>query len=70
MINSQQQTGQKIYNNVDDLSLQFTEKPEINLLEEWLAKISEDHLAYIKGASQALLYAQEEYKHSMFNVVE
>ncbi|MDR0312893.1 MAG: hypothetical protein LBI14_04790 [Treponema sp.] len=33
--------------------------PEIKLLKEWLPKISDEGRAYIKGASKALLYAQE-----------
>jgi len=36
------------------------EEPEIGLLKEWLPKISGESRAYIKGASKALLYAQEE----------
>ena len=35
------------------------EEPEIILLKEWLLKINGENLAYIKGASKALLYAQE-----------
>jgi hypothetical protein len=35
------------------------EEQEIGLLKEWLPKISREHRAYIKGASEALLYAQE-----------
>ena len=38
---------------------QEQEEPEIRLLEEWLPKISGEYRAYIKGATQALLYAQE-----------
>ena len=37
-----------------------TEEQEIGLLKEWLPKISGKDRAYIKGATQALLYAQEE----------
>jgi len=35
------------------------EEPEINLLTEWLPKISGENRAYIKGASKALFYIQE-----------
>ena len=35
------------------------EDPEISLLKEWLPKIKGEKLAYIKGASKALLYVQE-----------
>jgi hypothetical protein len=35
------------------------EEPDIKLLKEWLPKVSGERLAYIKGASLALLYAQE-----------
>jgi len=35
------------------------EEPEISLLREWLPRISSEYRAYIKGASQALLYVQE-----------
>ena len=35
------------------------EEPEICLLKEWLPKISGEKRAFIKGASKALLYAQE-----------
>ena len=34
-------------------------EPEISLLREWLLKINREYRAYIKGASKALLYAQE-----------
>jgi hypothetical protein len=36
------------------------EKQEIGLLKKWLPKIGGECRAYIKGAAQALLYAQEE----------
>ena len=36
------------------------QEQEIQLLKEWLPKISREYLAYIKGAAQALLFAQEE----------
>jgi hypothetical protein len=36
------------------------EEQEIGLLRELLPKISGDCRAYIKGATEALLYAQEE----------
>jgi len=32
---------------------------DVSLLKEWLFKISNEKRAYIKGASKALLYAQE-----------
>jgi len=35
------------------------EESEITLLKELLPKISGEYRAYIKGASEALLYAQE-----------
>jgi hypothetical protein len=37
-----------------------TEEQEIELLKEWLPRIGGECRAYIKGATQALLYAQEE----------
>jgi hypothetical protein len=37
-----------------------TEEQEIGLLREWLPRIGGECRAYIKGATQALLYAQEE----------
>jgi hypothetical protein len=37
-----------------------TEEQEIGLLREWLPKIDKECRTYIKGATQALLYAQEE----------
>ena len=37
-----------------------TEKdPYLRLLEEWLPKLSKGKRAYLKGASEALFYAQE-----------
>jgi hypothetical protein len=36
------------------------EEQEIGLLREWLPKISREFRAYIKGATEALLYAQED----------
>jgi len=35
------------------------DEPEIRLLKEWLPRIKGEDLAYIKGASKALLYVQE-----------
>jgi hypothetical protein len=35
------------------------EEAEIELLREWLPKISGENRAYLKGASEALLYVQE-----------
>jgi len=35
------------------------EEKEIKLLREWLPIISDECRAYIKGATQALLYAQK-----------
>jgi hypothetical protein len=35
------------------------EELEIGLLREWLSKIDGERRAYIKGASEALLYVQE-----------
>jgi len=35
------------------------EEQEIKLLREWLPRIGGECRAYIKGATQALLYAQE-----------
>ena len=37
-----------------------TEEQEIRLLREWLPRIGGECRAYIKGATQALLYVQEE----------
>ena len=36
------------------------EEQEIGLLREWLSKIGGERRAYIKGATKALLYAQED----------
>jgi len=36
-----------------------TEDKDLRLLEEWLPKLSKKKQAYLKGASEALLYAQE-----------
>ena len=36
------------------------EEQEIGLLREWLPKIGGERRAYIKGATKALLYAQED----------
>ena len=36
------------------------EEQEIGLLREWLPKIDGECRAYIKGATEALLYAQED----------
>jgi len=36
------------------------EEPDIKVLREWLPKISGECRAYIKGATKALLYAQED----------
>jgi hypothetical protein len=36
------------------------EEQEIRLLKEWLPRIGGERRAYIKGATKALLYAQEE----------
>jgi len=33
--------------------------PEITLLKEWLPKIGNDNLSYLKGALNALIYVQE-----------
>jgi hypothetical protein len=38
------------------------EEQEIKLIREWLPRIGREHRAYIKGATKALLYAQEEPK--------
>ena len=35
------------------------DEQEINLLKEWLPKVSGEYRAYIKGASKPLLYVQE-----------
>jgi hypothetical protein len=40
------------------------EEPEIGQLREWLPKLSGESRAYIRGASQALLYAQEGFDFS------
>jgi len=46
---------------------QETEQEEqgIGLLEAWLPRISGESRVYIKGASKALLYAQEESQKTM-----
>ena len=36
------------------------EEQDIGLLKAWLPRISGESRAFIKGASEALLYAQEE----------
>ena len=36
------------------------ENEDIRLLEEWLPKINRENRAYLKGAAEALVYAQEE----------
>ena len=36
------------------------ENDDIRLLEEWLPKIQRESRIYIKGAAEALLFAQEE----------
>ena len=38
------------------------ENDDIRLLEEWLPKIQKESRNYIKGAAEALLFAQEEDK--------
>ena len=44
-----------------DLKEEVTqEEQEIGLLKTWLPMISGENRAFIKGASKALLYAQEE----------
>ena len=35
------------------------ENEDLRLLEEWLPKLSKSKRAYLKGASEALFYAQE-----------
>jgi hypothetical protein len=35
------------------------EEPEISQLKELLSKVGGEHLAYLRGASKALLYVQE-----------
>ena len=35
------------------------DEPEISQLREWLSKVNGEYLAYLKGASEALLYVQE-----------
>ena len=39
------------------------DEPEISQLKEWLSKVNGEDLAYLKGASKALLYAQENQGH-------
>jgi len=41
------------------------EEQDIGLLKAWLPKMSGEKRAYIKGASEALLYAQEESQETM-----
>jgi hypothetical protein len=45
---------------VETMQQSEQEEPEIGLLREWLPKISGEYRAYLKGASEALLYAQED----------
>ncbi|MCL2444104.1 MAG: hypothetical protein FWD13_11680 [Treponema sp.] len=40
---------------------------DINTLKEWLLKVNGECRAYIKGASEALIYAQENQGLSMFS---
>ena len=35
------------------------DEPEISQLRDWLSKVNGEYLAYLKGASKALLYVQE-----------
>ena len=35
------------------------DEPEISQLREWLSKVNGEYLAYLKGATKALLYVQE-----------
>jgi hypothetical protein len=44
---------------IDIVQQPMQEEAEIELLREWLPKISGVNRAYLKGASEALLYAQE-----------
>ena len=36
-----------------------SEDQDLRLLEEWLPKLSKDKRSYLKGATEALFYAQE-----------
>jgi len=38
---------------------------EISQLKEWLSKVDREYLAYLKGASEALLYVQENQSHTL-----
>jgi len=42
-------------------------EPDINTLKEWLLKVSGEYRAYIKGASEALIYVQENQGMSLFS---
>ena len=44
---------------VDSKTTQEFDDPEISQLKEWLSMVSGEYLAYLKGASKALLYVQE-----------
>jgi len=46
------------------------EEQEIGLLRELLPKISGEYRAYIKGATEALLYAQEDSQKMAENAVQ
>ena len=35
------------------------DEPEISQLKEWLSRVNGEYLAYLKGATKALLYVQE-----------
>jgi hypothetical protein len=53
MVNKKQKTAREAQEKAQ-------EEQEIRLLREWLPKISGECRAYIKGATKALLYTQEE----------
>ena len=49
---------------VDSEQYKECEEPEISQLKELLSKVSGEYRAYLKGASEALLYVQEEIQDS------
>ena len=42
-----------------EIKRQIEDEEEVRLLREWLPRIKEEERAFIKGATKALLYAQE-----------
>ena len=63
MVSKKQKTARKTQETT-------LEEQEIGLLRELLPKISGEYRAYIKGATEALLYAQEEPQEMSENAVQ